>query len=611
MALHLTIIKSPGDTSLAETAKTIGDTGITIGRGQNNHWVLPDAERIVSGNHCEIIVENNQYFVLDLSANGTFVNGSPEPLGRGNQTGLNDGDQFEVGDYRFSVSVQSASATAGASPFGAQADTMDAAFNSVAPSLEGFGDISPSPPEALEALEALNPLLNPPASEPVISAEPTLDPVAQEKDPLALLDGKVKEDKVGMGQVGMGQVGIDQVGVDQDDFFNTDAFPSAPPPPSGSQSDNIGTLDQAFTLPKTTEDSHLIPENWFDDPGAGAGAGAEANDIDRDLADLIGDDPPVAPAKTDKVTPSPDITLPQPVAEPSSPAPVQPQSTVETTARINKAPTVPTPATPAPAAPTPASSVVDIADKPSSDPGIERHGRHTPRQPEPVPPPPVRQSAREDATPDPQPTVGHRDRSLIDALGIGDYPLTDQQIDKIHQLVGELTRETLIGLMQIMRARANIKKELRMGNITTIQPVENNPLKFSPSIDDALEYMFVKQRSAYKKPVAAVREVHDGIEDDQLAFLAGMRSAFNTMLECFNPTSLERQFERQTSATATAKLIPSLGKGKYWNAYTEHYKNLTDNMDNTFQELFATEFVRAYEDQLRKSAHARQQRREP
>ena len=35
-------------------------------------------------------------------------------------------------------------------------------------------------------------------------------------------------------------------------------------------------------------------------------------------------------------------------------------------------------------------------------------------------------------------------------------------------------------------------------NMTTIQSVENNPLKFSPNIDDVLEKMFILHNKAYK-----------------------------------------------------------------------------------------------------------------
>ena len=113
--------------------------------------------------------------------------------------------------------------------------------------------------------------------------------------------------------------------------------------------------------------------------------------------------------------------------------------------------------------------------------------------------------------------------------------------------------------------------------------------------------MFIQQSKAYKKPMDAMREGFEEIADHQLALLAGIRAAFKSMVKRFDPTALEKQFDRQAKGS-----IPlNLGKGKYWNAYTGYYKNLTDNMENSFQQLFGDQFVQAYEHQLRELALAR------
>lgn len=138
-------------------------------------------------------------------------------------------------------------------------------------------------------------------------------------------------------------------------------------------------------------------------------------------------------------------------------------------------------------------------------------------------------------------------------------------------------------------------------NVTTIQPVENNPLKFSANIDDALENMFIKQGNAYKKPVEAVREGFDGIAEHQVAILAGIRAAFKGVIERFDPIILEERFSKQNKGG----LIPGSQKAKNWELYQEYYNELAGDIDNSFQYLFGDEFVSAYEDQLQKLAIAR------
>ena len=192
------------------------------------------------------------------------------------------------------------------------------------------------------------------------------------------------------------------------------------------------------------------------------------------------------------------------------------------------------------------------------------------------------------------------EKSLIDALGLENNNLSEEKIIEINQVVGELVRETITGMMQVLSSRSTIKNEFRM-NVTTIQPVENNPLKFSANVDDAIENMFVKDGNAYKKPVEAIKEGFEGIAEHQIAILAGIRTAFKGVLSRFDPIVLEQRFEQFNKPG----IIPGISKMKNWESYRNYYNELVDDMDNSFQHLFGYEFVQAYEEQLQKLAVAR------
>ena len=77
----------------------------SLGRSPECDWHLPDPDRIVSSQHGEIFFRNGQYWVQDCSTNGLYVNGSGEPLGKGNESPIDDGDTIALGDYQFRVSV--------------------------------------------------------------------------------------------------------------------------------------------------------------------------------------------------------------------------------------------------------------------------------------------------------------------------------------------------------------------------------------------------------------------------------------------------------------------------------------------------------------------------
>ena len=195
------------------------------------------------------------------------------------------------------------------------------------------------------------------------------------------------------------------------------------------------------------------------------------------------------------------------------------------------------------------------------------------------------------------------DTVFISALGFGDRQMTDGEINQINQLAGEVMREMVSGMMRVLGSRNAIKNEFRM-NVTTIQPVENNPLKFSANVDDALENMFIKQGNAFKQPIDAVREGFEGVAEHQVAILAGIREAFKSVIERFDPIILEERFTKQNKGG----IFPGSQKAKNWEAFVDYYDELAGDIDKSFQYLFGDGFVRAYEDQLQKLAVSRKSR---
>src|SRR5690606_37228019 len=105
MALQITLVSTPGRMSVSRASQTFNEQGGTLGRAETNTWVLPDPDKFLSSCHCEVLFNADRYYLLDLSTNGTFLNGSHEPLGKGTKAPLDDGDFFEIGDYRFSVTL--------------------------------------------------------------------------------------------------------------------------------------------------------------------------------------------------------------------------------------------------------------------------------------------------------------------------------------------------------------------------------------------------------------------------------------------------------------------------------------------------------------------------
>ncbi|MCL1078171.1 FHA domain-containing protein [Parashewanella spongiae] len=104
MSLSIRIICSPDGESISEWTTAFPENGGEIGRGYGSVMQLNDATRTISSTHAIIRKSNRGYQILDNSTNGLFINGSDKPLGKGNQSTVNDGDVLSIGKYRLLVS---------------------------------------------------------------------------------------------------------------------------------------------------------------------------------------------------------------------------------------------------------------------------------------------------------------------------------------------------------------------------------------------------------------------------------------------------------------------------------------------------------------------------
>ena len=78
----------------------------TIGRGEQAQWRLADPEQLLSRPHCEVRPTPAGWLVIDMSGNGTFLNGATEAIGRGNTRPLADGDRLRLGDYEIEARLE-------------------------------------------------------------------------------------------------------------------------------------------------------------------------------------------------------------------------------------------------------------------------------------------------------------------------------------------------------------------------------------------------------------------------------------------------------------------------------------------------------------------------
>ncbi len=194
------------------------------------------------------------------------------------------------------------------------------------------------------------------------------------------------------------------------------------------------------------------------------------------------------------------------------------------------------------------------------------------------------------------PVAGGSELSAAFLRGLGIDVADPGSLESIKSMenYGILLREVVQGIMEVLKSRAALKSEFRM-SLTTIRPVENNPLKFSPSVDEALKILFSSQSAGYLSPVESIHEGFEDIKCHQMAMVAGMQAAYRSMLEQFDP----EKFQEQSKGGMRVSL-PMSRNARNWDKYCEYFEKITGDTEQSYQALFGEAFSRAYEDQIQR-----------
>lgn len=175
-----------------------------------------------------------------------------------------------------------------------------------------------------------------------------------------------------------------------------------------------------------------------------------------------------------------------------------------------------------------------------------------PAQPMPQPPvrttPPPPRGARGVERAETADSSGDPLGELMAAAGIvGVQPSAD-----VARTLGEVLRVVIDGLMETLRARERMQDDMHLRD-TTFKTQNNNPLKFSANVDDALHNLLVKHNPAYLDPPEAFDDALRDIRDHQAALAAAMRLAFEEVLTQFEPDRMQEAGFRTLFGEAFAR----------------------------------------------------------
>ncbi|MEO8506723.1 MAG: type VI secretion system-associated FHA domain protein TagH [Betaproteobacteria bacterium] len=185
--------------------------------------------------------------------------------------------------------------------------------------------------------------------------------------------------------------------------------------------------------------------------------------------------------------------------------------------------------------------------------------------------------------------------ALLRGAGVRDLTVPGGLTPQFMEEVGAVMRETLHGLLDLLKARAHAKREVR-ADATIIVAHDNNPLKFAPDLDAAIAHLLMPAGKGFMSPLRSLTDARESLRSHQEGFVAGMRAALAAVLARFDPGKLE---QRLTDSAEGGSLLPMTHKAKLWNLYEELYGEIAREAETDFHFLFGEEFLRAYQAKAR------------
>lgn len=195
----------------------------------------------------------------------------------------------------------------------------------------------------------------------------------------------------------------------------------------------------------------------------------------------------------------------------------------------------------------------------------------------------------------PAPAAPELLRAFFDGAGLPQKDLSPAEAERMMRDCGAILRATVEGLMMLLIARGEMRKEFQAEERTMVAARDNNPLKLMSDPHEAMAFLFdpADRTDGFLDPVQAIGDACEDLRAHEIALMAGMRAAILGALRRFDPRALERAVEKAGGF--------ALGrKGKLWDLFVAQQEKLAQEAQDDFQKVFGGDFLGAYQAQLRR-----------
>ena len=192
--------------------------------------------------------------------------------------------------------------------------------------------------------------------------------------------------------------------------------------------------------------------------------------------------------------------------------------------------------------------------------------------------------------PAPSAAAGDFVAAFCRGAGLSAKAYTDIDAQRLAESLGAALRHVSREVMLSLQDRAAAKHFARTGERTMRGATDNNPLKFLPEPDQALETMFLRPRAGFQSGPDGLDEALKDLRLHQAALFAALQPALARLLSDLAPESVEAEAEKSRLGTSR--------KGKAWDVYVSRWDAKTAPHENGILDEFLRHFSDAYRDMI-------------
>jgi type VI secretion system protein ImpI len=263
-----------------------------------------------------------------------------------------------------------------------------------------------------------------------------------------------------------------------------------------------------------------------------------------------------------------------------------------------------------PSAPPPSASVSSVRRMPIA-PGPDSWAEGPPPppapQPEVLPVPTLRRPHAGEAkqprsAPELDPPAASRTSEDADAMvrfvqlvargaGLPDSAFAGRDPGELADQLGRLLKLSTDNMKQLLEGRQQAKRLARSPNQTTVQATNNNPLKFSPTAEDALRIMFGPPSRSYLDAEKAFAQSYNDLKKHQIKTYAAMQQAVTLLMKDVDPAAIEAASQSDRGLAG----IMGSRKARLWDIYVARWQAHAKGHDHGILDTFMDYFARCYD----------------